>query len=117
MRMGIVVVVRVPGRVVHRLAAGAIHVARAGRVRALELVVANRGNVTESFARSRAVVSLERGGRRIARIVAEPRELRPFTSGVFRFRYRSALSGPATARVELAPDSGHVIRKTVRVRL
>ena len=59
---------------------GAIHVARAGRVRALELVVANRGNVTESFARSRAVVFLERGGRRIARLVAEPRELRPFTS-------------------------------------
>lgn len=117
MRMGIVVVVRAPGRVVHRLAVGAIHVARAGRMRALELVVANRGNVTESFARSRAVVSLERGGRRIARLGAEPRELRPFTSGVFRFRYRSALSGPATARVELTPDSGHAIRKTVRVRL
>jgi hypothetical protein len=117
MRMGIVVVVRAPGTVVHRLALGGIHVARAGRVRALELVVANRGNVTESFARSRAVVSLERGGRRIVRLVAEPRGLRPLTTGVFRFRYRSSLSGRATARVELRSDFGSVVRKAFRVRL
>ncbi len=117
MRMGIVVVVRAPGRVVHRLAVGPIHVARAGRVRSLELVVANHGNVTESFARSRAVVSLRRRGRRIARLTAEPRELRPFTRGVFRFRYRTSLTGAVTARVELAPDSGRVLRKSFRVRL
>jgi hypothetical protein len=117
MRMGILVVVRAPGRVVHGLAVGAIRVARAGRARALELVVANRGNVTESFARSRAVISLERGGRRIARLVAERRELRPFTIGVFRFRYRASLTGAATARVELAPDSGRVLRESFRVRL
>ena len=117
MRMGIVVVVRAPGRVVHRLALGAIHVARAGRVHTLELVVANRGNVTESFGRSRAVVSLERDGGRIARLVAEPRELRPFTTGVFRFSYRGGLSGRVTASVELRSDSGSVVRRAIRVRL
>jgi hypothetical protein len=117
MRMGIVVVVRAPGRVVHRLALGAIHVARAGRLHTLELVVANRGNVTESFGQARAVISVERARRRIARLVAEPRELRPFTSGVFRFRYRARLMGAATARVELVPDNGRVLRKSFRVRL
>ncbi len=86
-------------------------------MRTLELVVANRGNVTESFGRSPAVVSLERGGRRIVRLVAEPRELRPLTTGVFRFRYNASLAGRVTARVELRSDFGSVVRKAFSVRL
>jgi hypothetical protein len=115
--MGIVVVVRAPGTVVRRLQVRGLRVARGGGVHALDVLVANRGNVTESFARSQAVVSLERGGRPIARLVAEPRGLRPFTTGVFRFRYRGGLSGRVTGRVELRSDLGSVVRKAFRVRL
>jgi hypothetical protein len=117
MRMGVVVVVRAPGRVVHRLALRKLRIARAGRARTLELVVANRGNLTESFARSAAVVVLERGGRRLARLVAEPRQLRPFTSGVFRFRVPAAIRGSVVARVELSRTPGHVLREVFRMHL
>jgi hypothetical protein len=80
-------------------------------------VVANRGNVTESFARRRAVLFLHRAGRRIGRLIAPPRTLRPGTLGVLAFRYRGIVSGPVIARVDVATDSGHVIRRTVRIRL
>ena len=117
MRLGVVVVVRAPGAVTHRLRLRGLRATRRGGVRTLELLVSNRGNVTESFARSRAMLSLERGARRIARLVAEPRELRPFTNGVFRFRYPRTLAGHAIARVQLEPDSGHLVRRAFQVRL
>ena len=118
MRMGVVVVVRAPGTVVRRLELRSLAVAQRGRARVLELRVANRGNVTESIARASATLSLYRGGRRIAKLRAEPRELRPQTSGILQFRYRGSLHGPAIARIELAPDSsGRVVRRTFRVRV
>ncbi len=118
MRMGIVVVVRAPGTVVRRLELRGLNVVRKGRLRVLELVVANRGNVTESFARGRATVSLHRGGRRIARLAAGARELRPQTSGILQFRYRGAQRGWVTARVDVSPEtSGRVLLRTFRIRL
>lgn len=117
MRMGVVVVVRIPGAVVRRLELRGIRPAAGGRRRSLELVVANRGNVTESFARKRAVVSLHGSGRRIARLTAEPRSLRPGTVGVLQFRYRPGISGRAVARVDVTSEAGTVIRRTLRVRL
>ena len=117
MRMGVVVVVRVPGAVRRRLELRAPRIARSGRARALELVVANRGNVTELFTRKRSLVTLTRGGRRIARLTAETRTLRPGTVGVLQFRYRRALSGPAIAHVDVTADSGQAIRRTLRLRL
>ena len=86
-------------------------------MRVLELVVANRGNVTEAFTRKRAVVTLHRRGRPIARLTGEPRSLRPQTVGVLQFRYRRGLAGPAMARVDVAAESGRVIRRTLRIRL
>jgi hypothetical protein len=117
MRMGVVVVVRVPGTIRRRLELRAARIARSGRIRALELVVANQGNVTESFTRKRSVVSLTRGGRRIARLTAQTRTLRPGTVGVLQFRYRRKLSGPAIAHVDVTADSGRVIRRKLRLRL
>ncbi len=118
MRMGIVVVVRAPGSVVRRLELGGLRVFRSGRVRVLELGVANRGNVTESFARAHVTVSLHRGGRRIARLTADPRELRPRTRGVLQFHYRGAERGWVTAHVDVSPEtSGRVLRRTFRIRL
>ncbi|HXG76626.1 MAG TPA: hypothetical protein VNJ53_08655, partial [Gaiellaceae bacterium] len=117
MRLGVVVVVRVPGAIRRRLELRGLRVVRGRRARALELLVANRGNVTESFTGRRTAVFLERAGRRIARLAAEPRTLRPGTMGVLQFRYRSALAGPALARVEVVSEGGAALRRTVRVRL
>jgi hypothetical protein len=117
MRMGVVVVVRVPGTIRRRLELRAVRVAGSGRVRELEVVVVNLGNVTESFLRKRSVVSLHRSGRRTARLTAETRNLRPGTVGVLRFRYSRRLAGPTIARVDVTTESGRVIRRTLRIRL
>ena len=117
MRMGVVVVVRAPGTVVRRLELRGLRVASRGRARVLELVVANRGNVTESFTRTQAIVSLHRAGRRVARLTADPSDLRPGTRGVLQFRYRGSLTGRVTARVDVTSDSGRILRRTLRVRL
>lgn len=117
-RMGVVVVVRAPGAVVHRLDLRGLRVASRGRARMLELVVANRGNVTESVGRSQAALFLQRGGRRLAKLAAEPRVLRPGTKGIVLFRYRGALRGPVTALVDVSPeDGGRSLRRTFRLRL
>jgi hypothetical protein len=116
-RMGVVVVVRAPGTVVRRIQARGMRVVRNAHARMLELSLLNRGNVTESFARARQTVSLERGGRRLARIHADARDLRPRTRGVLEFRYRGRLAGRVMARVDVSTESGQVVRRVFRIRL
>jgi hypothetical protein len=117
MRIGVVVVVRAPGRIVRRLVVGRLRVRRAHGSRILELSVANRGNVTETLARDGVRVSLLRRGRRTT-VSAESRDLRPRTSGVVQFRYHGRLSGWTTARVEIAPlEGGREVRRSFRVKL
>ena len=118
LRMGVVVVVRASGKVVRRLELRGLRVARRGRGRALELVVANRGNVTESLARARAVVSRARSGRRVATLVARSRELRPRTSGILEFRFRGHPRGRMTARIMIPAEPGRSrLLRTYRIRL
>ena len=116
-RMGVVVVVHAPGEIVRRVTASRLRVAGRGRARTLELGLANRGNVTESFSRVRAVLSIERGGRRLATLHAVPRELRPKTRGVLEFRYRGSLAGRLIARIHVTSDAGQVVRRTYRLRM
>lgn len=116
-RMGVVVVVRAPGQIVRGVHARGLRVVRRGRVRTLELSLVNRGNVSESFVRARALVSLERGGRRLARVRGESRDLRPHTRGVLEFRYRGAVSGRIVAHVDVSSESGQVVRRAFRIRL
>ena len=117
-RMGVVVVVRAPGTVVRHLALRGLRVAQSGRIRMLELGVTNDGNVTESIARARSTLSLYRSGRRIAKLRAEPRELRPRTRGIVQFLYRGSARGPVIARVDLASDtSDRFLRRAFRARL
>jgi hypothetical protein len=92
-RVGVVVFVRVPGRIVHRLELRALR----ARGRALEAVIANRGNVVE---RARVRISLWRRGRLLARLGPIVRTLLPHSSGIERFRYHGRLQGWVTARVE-----------------
>jgi hypothetical protein len=116
-RMGVVVVVRAPGTVVRRLRLqGLRRVGKTARGRALELVLLNRGNVTETLARGGATVALERGGRRLARLSSEPTSLRPGTRGVLRFPLGRRLVGSALARVDLATDAGR-LQRVYRLRL
>src|SRR5207237_4136583 len=80
-RVGVLVLVRVPGRIVRRLDVLALRVRRHGRGRLLELHVANRGNVTERLVRRCVTVSLVRRGRVRTTLAAAPRDLLPRTSG------------------------------------
>jgi hypothetical protein len=115
-RMGVVVVVRAPGKVVRRLGLRGLRAVGTRRGRLLELVVVNRGNVTESFARGRAVISVERDGRRLARLTAATRSLRPGTRGVLQFPLRRHVTGTVLARVDLVSEAGR-IQRTYRLRL
>jgi len=102
---------------VRRVTASRLRVAGRGHVRTLQLGLANRGNVTESFSRARAVLSVEHDGRRLAKLHAIPRELRPRTRGVLEFRYRGGLSGAFVVRADVTSDAGQVVRRTYRLRM
>ena len=118
LRMGVVVVVRAPGKVVRRLELRALRVARRGRRRALELVVANRGNVTETLVRARAVVSLARSGRHVGTLVARTREVRPRTSAIVDFPLRPSPHGWMRARIVVPANDGRArLLRTYRIRL
>ena len=104
-QIGVVVFVRVAGRIVHRLELGALRVRR----RVLEAAVANRGNVVE---RLRVRVFLLRGGHVLVRLGPVARTLLPHSRGIERFRYRGRLRGWVTARVEAGAQ-----RRTFRIRL
>ena len=75
MRIGVVVVVRAPGRIVRSLAIRGLRVRRVGRARTLELALANGGNVTETIDAARVRLSFVRKGARSS-VRAETRELR-----------------------------------------
>jgi hypothetical protein len=115
-RMGVTVVVRVPGAVVRRLELRGLRLAR--RRRALELLVANRGNVTESIHGARVLLAQARTGRRVAMLAASRREVRPHTRGIVEFRYRGHARGRLTARVLVPADRGRrAVSRTYRIRL
>lgn len=116
MRIGVIVVVRAPGRVVRRLALRGLRVRPSRGARMLELLVVNRGNVTETLDRGRVRI-FQRGTAR-ASVAADARALRPRTSGIVRFAYRGRLRGWVTARARIASEiGGPVTTRTFRVKL
>lgn len=118
MRLGVHVVVRAPGRVVRGLALRGLSVRHQGRMRILELMVGNRGNVTEELGRKRIALSIRRRGRELARLSPEPRELLPHSRGVVQFRYRGRATGWVAALASIAPASGgSSVYRSFRVRL
>jgi len=117
MRIGIVVVVRAPGRIVRRLSLGPLRVRRERGARILELDVRNRGNVTESLERGDVGLTLRRGSAEVP-VRVEPRDLRPRTGGIVQFRYRGALHGWATATARIASEPGRPpVFRAYRVKL
>ena len=118
LRMGLVVVVRAPGKVVRRLELHGLRVARRGKRRALDVAIANRGNVTESLQGTRVVLSRAANGRHVATLVAGSRDLRPRTRGIVEFRFRGRARGAMTARVVVVAEPGRrILRRTYRIRL
>ncbi len=105
LRLGIVVVVRVPGRIVHRLDPRALTVRRRGRLRLLDLRLVNRGNVVERLGGRRLQLVLLRGGRTIATLRSRPQELLPHTAGIAEFVYRGRVRGAVVARIGLQPPA------------
>jgi hypothetical protein len=117
MRVGVRVVVRAPGAILRRLELRELRVRQAGRARMLELLVVNRGNVTETLLRARVELTLRQAGRPPATLRPTTRELRPRTRGIVQFPYRGRLSGWVTAHVTVSLDRGPVSRRTYRLRL
>lgn len=105
MRVGVVVFVHVAGRIVRRLDVRALRVRRG----ALEVVVANRGNVVE---RPRVRVVLVRPGLAPLRAGTVERMLLPHTRATLRLRRPSGVHGWVTARVEAGST-----RRAFRLRL
>ena len=116
LRVGVIVDLRVPGRVLRRLDARTLTVRRSGALRLLELRLVNRGNVTERLARDGLRVSLLRDGRTLVTLRPRRREILPHSAAIAVFPYRGRLRGTVVARVELRPPVEGP-RRSFRVRL
>ena len=119
MRLGVVVAMRVPGKIVRRLEVRRLRVRRSGRARMIELLVANRGNVTETLSRGCLTVAFRRGGRVLARLHPVPRQLLPRTTGLVEVRYGGRARGWVKAQVALSAREpcGKGRGRAFRVRL
>lgn len=118
MRIGVAIVLRIPGAIVHRLVVRSLRVtARSANV--LRVVVANRGNVIESLAPGRLDITRFAAGQLVARLRSPARELLPHTSAGFDLRYPPGLHGSVIVRVALTATGagGTTLRRTFRVRL
>ena len=109
MRLGVRVAVRVPGKVVRRIAVQDLRVRRSGRSRNLDVTLANLGDLIETSAVP--VVLFGRG--RVERVRADPREVLPRTRAIMTARYAGRLRGRVIARV----DVDGAARRSFRVRL
>jgi hypothetical protein len=107
LRVGVIVNLRVRGRIVRRLEARGLDVRRLGTSRLLDLRLFNRGNVTERVGRDGLRLSLSREGRWFATLRPRSDELLPHSIGVVAFPYDGRVRGSVVARVVLrAPVHG-----------
>jgi hypothetical protein len=119
MRVGVVVVVRVPGVLVHRLALGGARVRRSGRLLRLNLAIVNHGNVDEWLGAGRLTIALFRGGHRLVRLRPTPRRLLAGTAGLVEARCSTRIHGRVTAVVTLTHPTPTTrrARRLYRLRL
>ena len=96
---------------------GALVAGRAGRLRVLELRLANRGNVTESLARGQVRLALRRGALDVG-LRAGDRTIRPRTDGVVQIPCPRFRRGWFTATVQIASEPGRpAAPRTFRIQL
>ena len=91
LRVGVIVVVRAPGAVVHRLRLVRVRLVR----RTVEIDVRNRGNVVERLGPAALRVRIVRGGRVLRRLRVPVRELLP--------------GGRALLRLAAPPTQGRIV--------
>jgi hypothetical protein len=103
LRVGVIVDLRVRGRIVRRLDPRALTVRREGSWRLLELRLVNRGNLTERLGRDGVRLTLVRDGRVLSTLRPRRCELLPHSAGIAVFPYRGDVRGAVLARVELPP--------------
>lgn len=115
LRVGVVVVLHVAGRIVHRLDVQALAVRKLRRRTLLELRLVNRGNVTEELGGTAVRLALFRRGRQIAILRPRRLELLPRAAGIAEFRYRGRARGTVIARVLVRPQLGRA--RTFRINL
>jgi hypothetical protein len=116
-RLGVVVVVRAPGRIVRKVVALRTGVARAGRRRRLSVLLANLGNVTEAIGGPCTAITMHRGRRVVASLRAPRRQLLPRTRGILDALYAGRIRGPVTVRVVLLRACGGLSARTFNARL
>jgi hypothetical protein len=116
LRVGVMVDLRVRGRILRRLDARALRVRHRGTLRLLELHLVNRGNVTERLPADGLRLSLLSEGRKLATLRPQSRELLPHSAGIAVFVYRGRAGGPVLARVQLRSPV-RAARRSFHVRL
>jgi hypothetical protein len=117
-RLGVRVEVRVPGRIVRRLAWGGLRIHRSRGARFLFVSVANRGNVTVQL-RGRVTASLFRRGQQVARLSPPARRaLLPGARALLELRYGGRVRGPVIAVVQVRLGPGvPAVKRRYRIRL
>lgn len=115
MRVGVIVVLHVRGRIVRHVEARSLSVRRRVAGRLLELLLVNRGNVTERLGDDRLRLELVRKGRLFATLRPRRRELLPHSAGIVEFAYRGPVRGDVVAHVELR-SVVHGLRRSFHVR-
>jgi P pilus assembly chaperone PapD len=103
LRVGVVVLVRVAGTIVHRLEPRALSVHRDGATRLFSLRLANRGNVAERIRGARLELVLRRHGKWLATLRSRLVDLLPHSAGIAEFAYRGAARGRVRASVVIRP--------------
>jgi hypothetical protein len=103
LRVGVVVLVRVPGTIVHRLEPKSLSVRRKAATRLFSLRLANRGNVAERLRGAHLELVLRRHGKQLAILRSRLLDLLPHSAGIAQFAYRGAARGRVRATVVLRP--------------
>ena len=69
----------------------------------LDLLLANRGNVTERLGADGLRLVIIRGGHTFATLSPRGREILPRSTGVARFAYGGRIRGAVLARIDMRP--------------
>jgi hypothetical protein len=119
LRIGIVVVPRIPGRLVHRLEVRRIHARTLGPETVVAVTVANRGNLDEWLGRGRLSVTLARRGAKPLTAPTRARRLLARSIGIAAVRFRLRVHGRVTLVVVVRrPAEGvRLLRRRYRLRL
>jgi hypothetical protein len=122
-RIGVLVLVRVPGRIVRQVVVGRVW---ARHAHTIAVTAVNRGNVAERLLPGQVTVSLRRGHRIVEVVRGTARDLLPRSRGILVMRCRTLLRRSVTAVVHIAAQPGWKVgqsapalpstRRTLRLR-